>query len=83
MADIPLEGGGYATIDDEDEHWLRRFRWRAERAGHTVHAVTQIDGSEVTMHGLLLGGASEIVHIDHDGLNNCRSNLRGYATIRT
>lgn len=81
MAKIMLPGGVFAVIDDCDEHWLSRFKWvvmQPERS-HTAYAATLIGNQVVYMHRLVVGTCGkgmQVDHIDHDGLNNQRANLR-------
>lgn len=87
--EVPLYGknaaGRVALVDDGDYDLVMQYRWRvyerkqAGRRGLGPYAVTRItkDGRKVTlqMHVLIMG-AKGIDHINHDGLNNRRSNLR-------
>lgn len=75
---------GYALVDDEDYSRVMEYKWHKNIAPHAVYA----RGNEWTgkgwrgikMHRLILGlktGDPRLVdHIDHDGLNNQKSNLR-------
>lgn len=84
MKQIPLTQGKFALVDDEDYEWISQFNWNLGSAGNKSYAVRR--------HGIKQGGRGEIVtmhriimntpqgfdtdHIDGDGLNNQRSNLR-------
>ena len=66
--------------DDEDHALLSRYRWRV-RPTHTpglfyaiTHTTTDGRRTTVHMHTLLSGRGCD--HINHDGLDNRRSNLR-------
>jgi hypothetical protein len=77
---IPLSKGKYALIDEEDFDLINRFSWSTNVASHTCYAYAHI-GKEGrwSMPRLLLGIEDSKVlvdHIDHNGLNNRRSNLR-------
>ena len=87
MKRIELHGaraaGRAALVDDDDYELASAHRWYAaerRRSGHQprTYAITSIyrDGKRTTlsMHALIAGGFPD--HIDHDGLNNQRSNLR-------
>lgn len=71
-----------ALVDDEDYEFLSRFRWYCTHEKNCYYAVSfsRIDGYPVPlrMHRLLLRASVGMMvdHIDCNGLNNQRSNLR-------
>lgn len=77
---IPLTQGKVAVIDFEDFEKVRSFKWYAERGRNTWYARGRNSASSprtVAMHNVLLSEACHpIDHIDGDGLNNTRANLR-------
>lgn len=89
---IPLTQGKFAIVDDEDFAALAAFRWYARRqrrgAGECWYAVRSVnlpsgpDGSrgqqKVGMHRQVLGAPRglEVDHVNGDGLDNRRANLR-------
>jgi len=75
---IPLTRGFESEIDEQDAAILIRHKWHAsnERPGGVHYAVTKINGRNVYMHRLLIPGAIEVDHINGDGLDNRRSNIR-------
>lgn len=82
MKEIKLTRSKVAIVDDEDFEYLNQFKWCAVVNGRTFYAIRKAnhDGKWVTerMHRVLfdIPVGKEIDHIDHNGLNNQRSNLR-------
>jgi hypothetical protein len=80
MKEIPLVNGrGIALVDDEDFPYLSQMKWyliQPQRACKYAH--TKLNGRTTYMHRLVLGSPKglEVDHIDNDGLNNQRANLR-------
>jgi hypothetical protein len=77
---IELTRGLVALVDDADYPALSRFKWYADKHGRTFYACRRGDGKTLLMHRVLLGldfgDSKEADHVDGDGLNNQRSNLR-------
>lgn len=77
---IPLNSrkypGLYALVDEADYELVAAHRWRPQVRSVTVYARSIDDGS--FMHRLILSpGHGEVVdHVNHDGLDNRRSNIR-------
>ena len=69
---IPLTRGQNAIVDAADFEWLSQWNWRAAFTKSTGYAV-RTDG---TMMHALICGTERPDHIDGNGLNNRRSNLR-------
>lgn len=71
----------YALIDADDAAWANQWRWSLSTGGY-VHRGTFIGGVRRThrLHrellGLVPGDGLEADHINHDRLDNRRSNLR-------
>lgn len=77
VAKLPLGVGakdGYAIVDKEDAH-LDKYKWRKNAYGY---AVGHVNGRDTKLHRLLMNpGKDEVVdHINHDPLDNRKSNLR-------
>ena len=83
---IPLSGkhgeGLYALVDREDYHEAVKFVWCAERDPHTTYVQRKVrrpDGTRATqrLHRFLMPDAPDKVdHVNGDGLDNRRCNLR-------
>jgi hypothetical protein len=89
MKEIELTQGKVALVDDEDFDYINQWKWYLAKRGHLSYGVrnyrpTGDRGPHILllMHRVLLErrGADltgrEIDHVDGDGLNNLRSNLR-------
>ncbi len=75
---IPLTRGKFALVDAEDYYQLSKFKWCAAGGTNTFYAAASWRGKGVTMHRVIMAPPDHLVvdHIDHNGLNNCKSNLR-------
>jgi hypothetical protein len=73
---IPLTQGFSAFVDVADYDRVRLLKWRVKRNGRTNYAVSDTGGKRAYMHRVVLGVDTLVDHIDSDGLNNRRSNLR-------
>lgn len=77
MREIPLTKGQVAMVSDEDYPELSQHKWYAERKGKKWYAARSIGRVKQYMHRFLMGEPDCIVdHVDSDGLNNQRENLR-------
>ena len=78
---INLSGriGGIAKVNSEDYELVSGYTWWADRKNTTTYAYTQIRRNSkvktIRMHQLI-AGFSHPDHINGDGLDNRRSNLR-------
>lgn len=88
MIEVPLTNGYAAMIDDEDAELVRRHKWRVLVQPHTAYAIAKLprkDGKQRTlyMHRLIVGAkpGEHVAHIDRNGLNNTRGNLRVRAAV--
>jgi hypothetical protein len=77
---IPLTRGLFATVDAADAEAVRSLKWYATTPrGRVYYAVHDLpSGRGVYMHRWLLDAPSNMTvdHVDLNGLNNQRSNLR-------
>ena len=76
---IPLSQGRFAIVDDADFEWLSQWKWCALKTNATTwYAVRRGTATFVYMHRLILAACKgQIVdHINRDGLDNQRANLR-------
>ena len=78
MKEIPLTRGKVALIDDRDFEEVSKHCWRAVRPHKIWYACGRVNGEDVYLHRLLLGPpeGKEVDHINGDGLDNRRANLR-------
>lgn len=83
MREIFLKNGGVTLVDDEDYERLNKYTWIKKRERNIDYAIRYLwkDGKVVFKRGIhrdILNAEKNqpIDHIDHDGLNNQRSNLR-------
>ena len=75
---IPLTRGKFALVDAEDYYQLSKFQWYAKYSGSTFYAARNHAGKSVKMHREILASPDHLLvdHIDRNGLNNRKSNLR-------
>jgi hypothetical protein len=82
MKEIPLTRGMVALVDDEDYELVSQYKWAAATSyGITYARSHTYDGyrrSTVPMHRVIMNPAPDmhIDHINHNGLDNRRENLR-------
>ena len=76
---VPLTRGYEAIIDAEDAPLVAQYNWRAMVDDRAIYAVRhKAGGGSVLLHRELMEAEHgyEVDHIDGDGLNNRRSNIR-------
>ncbi len=79
MKEIKLTQGKVALVDDEDFDWVSQKPWQAQVNHCGIFYASSAYRSE-KMHrvvmGLQKGDKRQVDHINHDGLDNRRCNLR-------
>ena len=82
---IDLTNGGIAVCDDEDYGFVSKWKWcRQDNGGGLSYAYRTTTDKPRGMHqfiagsdkGTCAGKTLQVHHIDGNGLNNCKSNLR-------
>jgi hypothetical protein len=81
---IPLTKNRFAKVDPEDYIWLSQFRWFCQvgsgrcYAARNTPAKSRVRQKQMMMHRVLAGTPEELVcdHINGDGLDNRKKNLR-------
>lgn len=83
MKEIKLTQGLTTMVDDEDFDYLNQFNWCAIKYKHTFYAIRnspRVNGKSksIRMHREILKTPANMItdHIDLNGLNNQRYNLR-------
>jgi hypothetical protein len=80
MREIKLTKDCVASVDDQDYEELSKFNWHVLITGGIKYATRRAlkgeNGKYIYMHRQILGNVKLTDHIDGNGLNNCRSNLR-------
>lgn len=83
MRAIPLTKGKFAIVDDEDFPYLNAYKWQAVLKGSVRWYARRGHGDRdhirsVYMHRQIMNTpkGTQIDHIDGNGLNNTKTNLR-------
>lgn len=77
MKKIPITQGKYAKVDDEDYEYLSQFSWCLNNGKYAQRRKS--NGKMILMHREILGLNDPNIltdHINMDGLDNRKSNLR-------
>jgi len=79
---IPLTHGQFAKVDPEDYIWLSQFNWYHKPSKTTAYAIRSVKWNkkkkDIYMHRLLINTPAHLFcdHINHNGLDNRKQNLR-------
>ena len=82
MKEIKLTKGFITQVDDEDYEYLNQFKWSFYKSGNIYYVQRKktIKGKRygIKIHRIIMNTPNKMVvdHIDHNGLNNQKSNLR-------
>lgn len=83
MKEIKLTQGKVALVDDDMFEYLNQWKWFAHKGGNKFYAIRNEPIGKNTykhfsMHKQIMNTPPGMVvdHINHDGLNNLKSNLR-------
>ncbi len=78
MKQIPLTQGKFAIVDDKDFEKLNSYRWCACFIRANWYVLRHKKGECIRMHRQILNAPKKLVvdHINHNGLDNRKSNLR-------
>jgi hypothetical protein len=79
---IPLGACGLTTqVDDSDRHLVESSTWYANRIGNTWYAYRRVAGVNQSLHKILTGFPMTD-HVNGDGLDNRRANLRAATRVQ-
>ena len=81
MKKIPLTQGKFALVDDADYEWLSKWKWCYHSRGYAARGQYNPVTKKITqifMHRLIMNPLKSMIidHVNHNGLDNRRCNLR-------
>lgn len=78
IKEISLSKGRIAIVDAADHEWLSQYKWYACSNGHQWYARRSTPYGDIRMHRAIMNAPAGMFvdHVDGNGLNNRRSNLR-------
>ena len=76
---LTLSSGNITVVDEDVYEWASRYRWQEHSGGYAFRCTT-VEGKRghIRLHRAIMQTPKgmDTDHIDHDRLNNLRSNLR-------
>lgn len=75
---IKLTQGKVAIVDDEDFEVLAQYKWSVDKTRNGFYAVRVKSKKKIYMHRQIVDAQKGVLvdHVNHNGLDNQRSNLR-------
>ena len=76
MKEIKLTQNTVTQVDDEDYEYINQWKWHTQSNKVTKYAVRT--SNKIAMHRVIMNTPKglQVDHIDHNGLNNQKANLR-------
>ena len=91
MRQLKLTQDQYTLVDDDVYEWASKYKWYTGKNGNTAYVVRKYYIDKISkkrrnmaLHHCIIGfplNKKQVDHIDGDGLNNQRSNLK-IVTVR-
>ena len=76
MKKIKLTQGKFAIVDDEDFGEVNQYKWFKAGRYAIAHVYKNDKRTTLYMHRLIMNTSSHLDHINNDGLDNQKANLR-------
>ncbi|MBW8039596.1 MAG: hypothetical protein FVQ85_06310 [Planctomycetes bacterium] len=75
---IPLTQGRFAVVDADDYERLIKHKWSCQKSKNNCYASRAYGYTRISMHRVIMKAPKglQVDHIDGNGLNNRKSNLR-------